>query len=112
MIEPVSVSDLLLAVIAGALVVTCGALYALLFALARMGPRPSALIWAYGAYLGLVISAAVLARAIHLDGPWLLAAAVVLLGYLLAPHGIWRLCLATHEAGPTTGPAAAGRRAP
>lgn len=103
MIEPVSISDLLLAVIAGALVVTCGALYAALFALARAGRRPRTLAVAYAAYGGLVVSAVALARAIHLDGPWLLALAAVLLGYLLAPHGIWRLCVATHKAGPATG---------
>jgi len=98
--DPVSISDLLVGTLSGGLLVMCGALYALLFALARTGRWPRALPAAYAAYGGLTVCAVALARAIHLDGPWLVVLAVALVGYLLAPHGIWRLCVATHKAGP------------
>lgn len=28
---------------------------------------------------------------------WALLVALMLLGYLLAPHGIWHLCVGTHD---------------
>jgi len=97
MLEPVAVNDILIAVMAGALTVLFGALYALFFALGKL--RGSRLFMAlsllsYGA-LGTMVT--VLAIALHLTGFWQALTAALLLGYLVAPQAIWHLCVATHE---------------
>jgi hypothetical protein len=38
-----------------------------------------------------------LADALHLTGFWISIVVVMLVGYLLAPHGIWLLCVNTHD---------------
>lgn len=104
MIDAAELPDFFVAFFSGALVVVCGALYALLFALARVGRRPRLLALAYGAYGGLAVSTVALGHALHLSGPWLLVMAAMLVGYLLAPHGIWHLCVGTHAAAPVPVP--------
>jgi hypothetical protein len=98
MIEPVALKDFFLAFFSAAMVVLTGALYALLFAYARVRRRPGLMPLAYAAYLGLVASVLVLAAAAHLfaSGFWILIVAVMLVGYLLAPHAVWHLCVGTH----------------
>lgn len=98
MIEPVALGDFFITFFSGAMVILCGALYALLFALARVRALPWLMPWAYASYAGLALSVLVLARATHLDGAWQALTVALLAGYLLAPHGIWRLCVATHAA--------------
>ena len=95
--EPVSVSDLFLAIVSGALLVLCGALYALAYAFGRLlGKRPLVLL-AYAAFAALVACAYVLIGALHLTGAWQALAIVLLAGYLFAPRWIWRLTAATHD---------------
>jgi len=98
MVEPMEMQHILNGVIAGAAVVIFGALYALLFASARVYRRPRLMPVAYGAYAGLFAAVMALARALELSGFWELVVAVMLVGYLLAPHGIWYLCVGTHRA--------------
>jgi hypothetical protein len=82
-----------------------GALYALLFAWSRIYRKPRLMPVAYCAYGLLVLFVAILAETLHLGGFWQLIVATLLVGYLLAPHGIWHLCVGTHgEAEPTTIP--------
>jgi hypothetical protein len=52
---------------------------------------------AYGAYILLAVFVALLADATHLTGFWQWVVYTMLLGYLLAPHGIWHLCEGTHR---------------
>jgi len=80
-----------------ALVVLSGALYALLFALARIRSSRTLLYFAYAAYLALCICALTLTRALELETFWVAVVAVMLLGYWLAPIAIWHLCVGTHE---------------
>jgi hypothetical protein len=82
------------------MVILLGALYALLFAFARLKRMPRLMPAAYIAYAGLLVSAAVLAQATHLfNSPgWTAIIVLMLAGYLLAPHAIWHLCAATHPA--------------
>lgn len=82
--------------LAGALVVLFGALYALLFALGKMGNKRFLHGLALLAYLGFAFSVWLLADALVMEGFWLLIVAVMLVGYLLAPRLIWRLCVGTH----------------
>jgi len=98
MIEPVALQDFFLSFFSAAMVILCGALYALLFAYARVRQRPRLMPLAYLAYLGLVASVLVLATVANLfaTGFWTLIVALMLVGYLLAPHAIWHLCVGTH----------------
>jgi hypothetical protein len=98
LVDPVEAKDLLVAVAAGAVVVLAGAAYALLFALARVHGRPGLMPFAYLAYALLVAAVAALAQAAHFSGLWNVVALLMLGGYLLAPHGVWRLCVGTHDA--------------
>jgi hypothetical protein len=97
-VEPVAVQDFLLAVAAGGVIVLAGAVYALLFAVSRIQDRPALMPLAYAAYAVLAAAVFYLARAAHFSGFWTGIAVLMVVGYLLAPHGVWRLCVGTHEA--------------
>lgn len=101
MIEPVALKDFFLTFFSAAMVILSGALYALLFAYARVRHRPRLMPLAYFAYLGLVVSVLVLAMVANLfaTGFWTFIVVLMLVGYLLAPHGIWHLCVGTHAHG-------------
>lgn len=87
---------ILIGALSGACVVLGGALYALLFALGKLNRSRLLLRSAWLAYGLLAVSALMLARALGLDGPWLLVVVAMLVGYLLAPPAIWHLCVGTH----------------
>ncbi len=94
--EPVAVDNIMRAVISGAGVILAGALYALLFALGKLQQSRWLLIGSLVFYGGLVACVAVLAQSLHLYGYWRWLVAAMLVGYLLAPRAIWRLCVDTH----------------
>lgn len=98
MLEPVALKDFFLTFFSAAMVIMTGALYALLFAYARIKRRPRLMPLAYLAYLGLFVSVLVLAIAANLfsSGFWSFIVLLMLIGYLLAPHAIWHLCVGTH----------------
>jgi hypothetical protein len=98
MIQPVELADFFTVFFSAAMVIMCGGLYALLFAYARIKHAPRLMPLAYASYLGLLVSTILLARAAHLfDSPfWTGIVLLMLVGYLIAPHGIWHLCVGTH----------------
>jgi multisubunit Na+/H+ antiporter MnhB subunit len=98
MIEPVALKDFFLTFFSAAMVIMTGAMYALLFAYARVKNRPRLMPLAYVSYLGLFASVLVLAYAANLfsSGFWSFIVLLMLVGYLLAPHAIWHLCVGTH----------------
>jgi hypothetical protein len=98
MIEPVQLADFFTVFFSAAMVIMTGALYAILFAYSRVKGAPKLMPLAYVAYGGLVVSVLTLARAAHLlQHPfWISIVGLMLIGYLLAPHGIWHLCVGTH----------------
>lgn len=97
MLQPVQLADFFTVFFSAALVIMFGALYALLFAYAKVKQMPRLIPLAYTAYLGLFTSVLVLARAAHLSDPfWIAVVLLMLVGYLVAPQAIWRLCVATH----------------
>lgn len=106
-IEPVGASDLLLAVIAGALVVLCGACYAAMFAFAKLYRRNHFMVLAHVFFGALVCCVLLLAYALHLAGVWEVLVGLLLVGYLIAPRLIWKLSTATHDA--PAGAASPGR---
>jgi len=96
MLEPVELKDFFIVFFSGAMVIMAGALYALLFAWSRLQSKPWLMLLAYGSYGILFVSVLTLGSAAHLNGFWWWLVVAMLVGYLLAPHGIWKLCVGTH----------------
>jgi len=96
MLEPVELKDFFIVFFSGAMVIMAGALYALLFAWSRLQSKSWMMSLAYFSYFVLFIAVMTLGSAAHLSGFWWWLVIAMLLGYLLAPHGIWKLCVATH----------------
>lgn len=101
MIEPVAMANFFTVFFSAASVIVFGALYALLFAYARLHRRPRMMVLTYAAYLGLFAAVLTLAFAANLfsNGFWTFIVLLMLIGYLLAPHAIWYLCVGTHADG-------------
>ncbi|HUX91113.1 MAG TPA: hypothetical protein VMV48_10550 [Gallionellaceae bacterium] len=99
MIEPVKMADFFATFFSAASVIVFGALYALLFAYSRIKNVPRMMPLAYAAYALLFASVIVLASVANLFGSllWVFIVVLMLAGYLLAPHLIWHLCVATHD---------------
>ncbi len=97
MVEPVGVQNIMVAAMAGAMVVMFGAGYAFAFAMAKLNGKRSVMFVALGIYALLVISVLVLAYALNLNGNWWGVTITMLVGYLLAPQAIWKLSVGTHE---------------
>lgn len=99
MVEPAELADFFTIFFTSSMVIVLGALYALLFAYSRAEKRPRLMPLAYLAYAGLFVSALFLAQATNLlrHPVWALLVILMLVGYLLAPHGIWHLCVGTHD---------------
>lgn len=104
MIEPVAIQHIMIAAIAGALIVLFGAMYALFFALGRLQQNPKFSLIAYAGYAGLVVAVGVLMHTLNMNGFWQLVAAVMVIGYFIAPRIIWHLCVGTHKAEEHTHP--------
>ena len=98
MIEPASLGNFFTIFFTSAMVIMLGALYALLFAFSRLRGDTRLMPLAYLSYAGLLISTLFLADAANLlKHPfWIIIVAFMLVGYLLAPHAIWHLCVGTH----------------
>jgi RsiW-degrading membrane proteinase PrsW (M82 family) len=101
MVEPVEAKDIMIAAMAGAMVIMFGAGYAFAFAMAKLNKQRSVMAVAYALYAGLVISVFVLAYALNLNGSWWAVTITMLVGYLLAPQAIWKLSVGTHESSDT-----------
>jgi hypothetical protein len=97
-IEPVALADFFTVFFSAAMVILCGALYALLFAYSRIRNMPGLMWLAYLSYSALMISVFFLGDAANLFNShfWTSIVALMLLGYLLAPRAIWKLCVGTH----------------
>jgi hypothetical protein len=107
MIEPVALANFFTVFFSSAMVILTGALYALLFAIARLKRMPRLLPLAYLGYVGLAISVGFLASAANLFHStfWTAIVGLMLVGYLLAPHAIWHLCVETHPGEDEAAPA-------
>jgi len=65
MYEPIEIKDLLIAIIAGAMVVVLGALYAFTFAMAKLKKNRSIMGLAYGTFAGFSACVLILAWALN-----------------------------------------------
>jgi hypothetical protein len=99
LVDPVAVENIFAAALAGAMVIVFGGLYALLFAFARIRSSSGLRSGAYICYACLFASTLFQARYLNLDGWWRWIVLVMVVGYLLAPHAIWLLCVGTHPRG-------------
>ncbi|MFZ5482600.1 MAG: hypothetical protein ACOZB0_00075 [Pseudomonadota bacterium] len=99
-IEPVEIADFFAVFFSAAMVIVAGGLYALLFAYARLRSAPRLMPLAYTAYAVLFVAVMVLADVAHLFNNtfWTFIVVLMVVGYLIAPHAIWHLCVRTHEA--------------
>lgn len=95
--QPVGVQSIMTAAMAGGGIVFFGALYAIFYALGRNGANRRFIGFAGAGYLGLLSCTVLLAYTLQWSGIWLLLAASLLIGYLIAPPLIWRLTLALHD---------------
>ena len=98
MIEPANLANFFTIFFSSAMVILLGALYALLFAFSRIKGEHRLMPLAYLSYVGLTVAVLTLAQAANLlrQPFWFSIVVLMLLGYLLAPHGIWHLCVGTH----------------
>lgn len=98
MIEPVALANFFTVFFSAAMVIMAGAMYALLFAYSRLKDMPRLMPLAYLAYAGLAASVLVLGDAANLFHStfWTAIVGLMLIGYLVAPHAIWHLCVGTH----------------
>ncbi len=98
MIEPASLANFFTLFFSAAMVIMLGALYALLFAYSRLKGDARFMPWAYLSYIGLFVATLFLADAANLlkHPLWTAIVVFMLVGYLLAPHAIWHLCVGTH----------------
>lgn len=99
MTKAVQAQHIMLATLSGALVVLFGAFYALFFALGAIHGRRSLKVLSYLAHVAFCAATLALSWALRLEGYWLILVVCLLLGYLLAPHGIWHLAAGTHKLG-------------
>ena len=96
LIEPVALSDFFLSFFSAAMIIFTAALYAGLFAWARISSRRSAYLGAWISYALFLICVAVFSVLNHFTGYWLLLSLTMVIGYAFMPYAIWRLCVATH----------------
>lgn len=96
--QPVDIQSIAVATMSAGGIIFFGALYAVFYALGRLGSARRFVGFAYAGYLGLLACAWLLARTLQLSGLWLLLVVCLLVGYLIAPPLIWRLSVAIHAA--------------
>jgi hypothetical protein len=98
MLSPVDLDNFFIAFFSAAMVILMGASYALFFTLAKLNGRRLFMIAAYLSYTLLAVCVFLLEEALNLEGYWHTIVWLMLIGYLLAPHGMWHLCHGTHVA--------------
>lgn len=96
MTESVEAQHIMLAAMAGALVVVFGAIHAFFLAFGKLRASRRCIRLSWVAYAAFMIATIILARTLNFSGFWFLVMVVMLLGYLFAPYGIWHLSVATH----------------
>ena len=95
--DPAEIKQIATAAMAAGGIVFFGALYAIFYALGRLRDDRYFLRIGYASYGALLLCAVLLTNALALEGMWLALIPVLLLGYLMAPPFIWRLCSAVHR---------------
>ncbi len=97
LVEPVALSDFFLSFFSAAMIILTAALYAGLFAWAKITARPAINIGAWLAYVAFLICVGVFSLVNHFTGYWLFLSLIMVVGYAFMPRFIWHLCVATHS---------------
>jgi hypothetical protein len=97
LIEPVALADFFLSFFSAAMIILLGALYAGLFAWAKITSQYRFQLGAGFVYLALLLTVFVFSRINHFNGYWLTLSFLMIVGYGWMPYAIWRLCVATHN---------------
>ncbi len=97
MIEPVALNDFFITFMSAALIILFGAAYAGFYAWSKLRGKPKLMAWAILCYAALAGATFLLAQATHLNGEWRILVGLMLVGYLMAPMGIWKLCVGSHD---------------
>lgn len=108
-IEPVALADFFLSFFSAAMIILLGALYAGLFAWAKISTQYRFKLAAGLVYLALVFTVFLFSRINHFDDFWLALSCLMVVGYGLMPYMIWRLCVATHADEPAHSHHSGGR---
>lgn len=95
-VEPVALSDFFLSFFSAAMIIFTAALYAALFAWAKLSKRRLAHLGTWLAYAALLVCVVLFSSVNHFSGHWLLLSITMAIGYAFMPHVIWHLCVATH----------------
>jgi hypothetical protein len=94
--HPVDIELIAVAAMSAGGIIFFGALYAVFYALGRLGRNHRLVQFGYAGYAGLLSCTWLLTHSLQLSGIWLALVACLLVGYLVAPPFIWRLSVATH----------------
>lgn len=97
LIEPVALSDFFLSFFSAAMIIFTAALYAGLFAWAKITARRTLTIVAGLTYIVLLGCVGIFSVVNHFSGPWLWLSLTMAVGYAFMPRIIWNLCVATHD---------------
>ncbi len=97
MLQPVELKDFFITFFASGIIIVSGALYALFYAFYHLKKIAVLNYLAYVSYFVLFISVLIITQTMHLDKIWTIVVIAMLVGYFLAPRGIWHLCVATHK---------------
>lgn len=96
LIEPIALADFFLSFFSAAMIILLGALYAGLFAWAKITSQYRFQLAAWVVYFALLITVGVFSHINHFNGYWLGLSVLMVAGYGWMPYAIWRLCVATH----------------
>ena len=96
LVEPVALSDFFLSFFSAAMIILTAALYATLYAWAKISARRAMHVAAWLAYAALLVCVGVFSSVNHLNGYWQLLSLTMAIGYAFMPRVIWNLCVATH----------------
>ncbi len=94
--QPVDIHLIAVAAMAAGGIIFFGVLYAIFYALGRLGSNRRFVRLAYAGYFGLLSCTWLLAQSLQLSGIWLVLVVCLLIGYLIAPPLVWRLSVAIH----------------
>jgi len=94
--QPVDTESIAMAAMSAGGIIFFGALYAVVYALGRLGSNGRVVRLAYAGYFGLLTCTWLLVQSLQLSGIWLVLIACLLVGYLIAPPLVWRLSVAVH----------------
>lgn len=96
LIEPVALADFFLSFFSAAMIILLGAIYAGLFAWAKITSQCRFQLGACLVYVALLVAVGVFSYINHFSGYWLGISFLMVVGYGWMPYAIWRLCVATH----------------